>query len=556
MAHPVRSIDVTSRRRQNTRILLVTAAAVAAAVGFAAAPALSSPTPAVSHHAATPATDTGSWSPCTDATLSAIGAECTYVPVPLDYSHPNGPMIQLAVSRVAHTSPTYQGVVLVNPGGPGGSGLDLSRIGAYLPDGVGAQYDWIGFDPRGVGSSIPSLSCDPQEFGADRPNYEPTSFALLRTWVNRSRSYAKACAAAQPALLRHLHTTDQARDMDRIRATLGVSQINYYGASFGTYLGSVYNTLFPGRMRRAVLDSNVDPRDVWYPLQFTGAIAQKHSMELFWRWIAQHNDIYGLGHTADSVERGYYALRAQLTREPAAGVVGPDELDDAFNQAAYDPQYWWPYLAEDWSNYVLHGDTHWLVADYELADGPGDDNASAVYHATVCSDAHWPGLGRELTDVVRTASRARFDTWATFWFNAPCMSWPAPSSTPITLHAGSLAPLLLDDYSDAVTPYVGDLEVRRLYPRGGLVGMPGSNHGVTLAGSGCVDAYVAAYLATGALPTRRPNDTADGTCPAMPTPIPVTYPGTPTSPSTAAVRVNPVRPLTTTFTGMNAPGAR
>jgi len=117
------------------------------------------------------------WGPCSDPDLEDAGARCGTVTAPLDYRHPHGAKVKLAVSRVRHTVPAsrYQGVMLVNPGGPGGSGLDLATLGQFVPRGAGGAYDWIGFDPRGVGSSRPSLSCVPGYFLGPRPPYTPTS---------------------------------------------------------------------------------------------------------------------------------------------------------------------------------------------------------------------------------------------------------------------------------------------------------------------------------------------------------------------------------------------
>ena len=226
---------------------------------------------AASASAATPGPSI-SWGPCSDPNLQAFNAQCGYLSVPLDYSKPNGQKIQLAVSRIEHTSSNYQGVVLTNPGGPGGSGLGLNPflIAQFQADGYGdtaGDYDWIGFDPRGVGSSIPSISCDPNYEGADRPNYIPFTSQLLNTWLSRSKGYAQDCASqssTQTALLHNMTTVDSAKDMDSIRQALGQQQITYYGYSYGTYLGQVYGTLFPSRVRRMILDSNVDPRGVWY----------------------------------------------------------------------------------------------------------------------------------------------------------------------------------------------------------------------------------------------------------------------------------------------------
>ena len=197
------------------------------------------------------------WGTCTVPRLVSAGAQCGYVIVPLDYDHPRGTKIKLAVSRVKHKTPDSQaqGPMLVNPGGPGGSGLIYAIFGEFVPQGAGNAYDWIGFDPRGVGASVPSLSCIPDYDGYNRPPYVPVTRQIERAWLARSKAYAKACDAHQHALLRHLKTVDSVRDMESIRKALGAPQINYYGFSYGTYLGQVYGTLYPNRFRRVVFDA-------------------------------------------------------------------------------------------------------------------------------------------------------------------------------------------------------------------------------------------------------------------------------------------------------------
>ena len=250
------------------------------------------------------------WGRCDDASLRKAGAKCAMLDVPLDYSNPGGTQIQIALSRVKHTTPIgqYQGVMLVNPGGPGGSGLGLATLGQYVPKNAGDAYDWIGFDPRGVGSSVPAISCIPDYFHGDRPPYVPVTKKLVTTWRTRSEHYANRCDANASALLQHMTTIDAAKDMDSIRQALGVAQINYFGFSYGTYLGQVYATLFPGNIRRAVFDANVDPRNVWYQANLNQDIAFQRNIEIWFRWVAKYNRTYHLGKTGAAVEKQYYAV--------------------------------------------------------------------------------------------------------------------------------------------------------------------------------------------------------------------------------------------------------
>jgi pimeloyl-ACP methyl ester carboxylesterase len=237
-----------------------------------------------------PAHSTLHWHACTGQAAQQGVPACTTLSVPVDYAKPGGRHISLALDMVPATVPKsqQQGVLLVNPGGPGGSGLSLAaEVAQGLSPDVAAKYDIVGFDPRGVGSSVPALSCDPGFFNGPRPNYIPASRAAEQVLINRAKSYAADCGKRFGWLLPHMTTQDTARDMDAIRAAFGVSKINYYAFSYGTYLGQVYATLFPDRVRRMVLDSVVDPTGVWYADNVDQDYAFQGRMEAFFAWVAK-----------------------------------------------------------------------------------------------------------------------------------------------------------------------------------------------------------------------------------------------------------------------------
>ena len=180
-----------------------------------------------------------------------------------------------------------QGDLLVNPGGPGGSGRYLAAAVAYgLNRTVASEYNIIGFDPRGVGASVPALHCDPSFFAGARPNYIPASQAAEQVLINRAKMYAADCERRFGWLLPYMTTVDAARDMDSIRAALGQSKISYFGYSYGTYLGQVYATLFPHRVRRMVLDSTVDPAGAWYADNISQDYAFEARIQAFFAWVA------------------------------------------------------------------------------------------------------------------------------------------------------------------------------------------------------------------------------------------------------------------------------
>ncbi|MFE3453067.1 alpha/beta hydrolase [Nonomuraea sp. NPDC059194] len=460
----------------------------------------------------------------TASTPEQPGVECGEVRVPLDYRDPYGQHITLALNRIKGTvsrDANHLGVLLVNPGGPGASGQEMAKyVAAQLPPRLAARLDVIGFDPRGVGKSEPALRCvDPARYYAPpRPDQVPNGSAAEQALLGRAKEYAARCGNLWAWMLPHLTTENSARDLDRIRAALGEDRINYLGYSYGTYLGAVYATLFPGRVKRLVLDSSVDPSGIWYK----DNLAQNRSFERrhrdFLAWTAKHNAVYGLGRNRRQTSFAYNSMRQRLASRPAGGVVGASELDDLFTVGGYANAVW-PQLAGAWSRYVRRGDVQGLVdawrqhAVYDAAD----ENSYAVYLAVQCRDAAWPrDWSKWRADMTRSHRAAPFLTWPNAWYNAPCAFWDEPGGTPVNVSADpSLPPILmLQSRRDAATPYQGALNLRRRLPGARMVVEPGGNHGTSLAGNACVDRHLARYLEDGTVPA------TDTTCQGMPAPVP------------------------------------
>ncbi len=467
------------------------------------------------------------WGKCASPGLQRRGAECGFLPVPLDYAKPHGTKIQLAVSRIKHKTPDsqYQGVVLTNPGGPGGSGLTLSVLGEFVPKHAGDAYDWIGFDPRGVGSSKPAVTCQGDYFSFNRPDYVPWNPYVEQTWLARTKAYADACTK-NGELLNHLTTVDSAKDMDRIRAALGVRQINYYGFSYGTYLAQVYSTLFPDRVRRMVLDSNVDPRKVWYQANLDQDVAFDRNIKIWFGWLARYDSVYHLGATAQAVEKLWYQQQYELRTHPAEGKIGPDEWSDIFLYAGYYQSTWLD-LADTFAAWVHDHDAKPLIDQFLGSNPPGDDNGFAIYNGVQCTDVQWPtDYDKWRRDNWAVFAQAPFETWGNAWFNAPCLYWPGKARKPVKIDGRKVASaLLIGETLDAATPFEGSLEVRRRYPNSALIAEPGgTTHAGSLSGNACVDDKIADYLLTGKLPHRRSGDRADAICDPLPQPDPTADP--------------------------------
>ena len=467
------------------------------------------------------------WTACADPELAYYQLQCGTLQVPLDHANPTGPTIRLALTRKVHTAAAYQGVLLVNPGGPGGSGLTLPGLSDYVPGNVGASYDWIGFDPRGVGASTPSLHCTTSYFGYDRPGYVPRNPRIERYWLSKNASYAKACAntTAKRALLAHLTTLDTVQDMESIRVALGVQKISYYGFSYGTYLGQVYATRYPTRVGRFVLDGVVNPSRVWYAANLDQDRAFDANMGKYWRYLAAHARVFHLGRSWKAVKRGYYRTLRKLDRRAAVGGrLGPDELADTMLDAGYYV-YDWDGLGHDYARLVRKGRGAGILQRYRESQ-TGDDNGFAVYNAVQCTDVAWPGYARTRADSWAVHRRAPFLTWGNTWYNAPCLTWQAPTHARLRVsgQAVSAKMLLISETSDAATPYSGALAVRHLFPSSALVaGLGGTTHASSLSGVACVDNTVASYLRTGIVPTRLAGTRSDRNCPRVQPPSPSTF---------------------------------
>jgi pimeloyl-ACP methyl ester carboxylesterase len=390
-------------------------------------------------------------------------------------------------------------------------------VAAQLPAKIRAAYDVIGFDPRGAGASRPALSCDPAYFKPVRPDYVPASAADEQVWLRRSQDYAQACGRKYGPLLDHLKTVDAAYDLESIRVALGQKKINYLGASYGTYLGAVYATLFPGRVRRMVLDSNVQPSRVWYGSNIDQDYAFDRSVKSFFAWVARHDEVYHLGADPAVVEKSYYATRAELKSRPAGGMVGPDELDDTLQIGGYLAAAW-PELAKAWSAYSIKGDPAPLLVRYR-AWGVSKETEFAVYNAVQCTDSPWSrDWSSWRADTERVYAQAPYQAWSNAWFNAPCLYWPAAPGTPIPLEAKKGLPevLLFQATLDAATPFPGGLELHQILRGSRLVIEDGGRtHGVLQRGNACLDDKFNAYLATGQLPPDVSH------CKRLPDPVPV-----------------------------------
>ncbi|HET6174463.1 MAG TPA: alpha/beta fold hydrolase [Gaiellales bacterium] len=201
-----------------------------------------------------------SWGTCADKAAAAAGWQCATFKAPKDYGSPGAGDVSIAVTRLPATGARL-GALFINYGGPGGTAVDTTQaIGTELFGPVNDHFDLVAFDPRGVGQSSPSIDCKVNQETQglySKPFITPENLDV-KALLAKDRAYVKQCVNLNKDILPYVSTANVARDMDGIRAAMGDKKLNYFGFSYGTFLGATYASLFPKNYRAMVLDGPVD----------------------------------------------------------------------------------------------------------------------------------------------------------------------------------------------------------------------------------------------------------------------------------------------------------
>jgi pimeloyl-ACP methyl ester carboxylesterase len=240
---------MTVRRRLVPRALVAAVAAlgllVAVAPAFAGAPSKGL-----------------EWGVCADPDAAAAGWQCATYKAPLDYDRPGAGSTKIAVTRLpASDQKNRVGSLFINYGGPGGDAVATTQaIGSDLFGAVNDRFDLVAFDPRGTGENVPVIDCkvNQETEGLYSAPFTTPENLDVKALVAKSKSLVKRCVELNKVILPHASTANVARDMDAIRALIGDKKLNYFGFSYGTFLGATYSSLFPDNYRALVLDGPVD----------------------------------------------------------------------------------------------------------------------------------------------------------------------------------------------------------------------------------------------------------------------------------------------------------
>lgn len=445
------------------------------------------------------------WTDCGDL-------ECTTVAVPLDWDDPDGGTIDIAINRHSAAGDRI-GSLLINPGGPGASGLDalsgiaLDRFGKEVVD----RYDLIGFDPRGVGQSTPVTCVDGPAM--DQLVSADYDFDTDEGVAAAEAAYGKLgaeCLANTGPVLEHVDTVSAARDMDVLRAVLGDDTLNYVGYSYGTQLGATYAALYPEKVGRLVLDGALDPTLSSLELSEGQAVGFESALRAYVEDCQAGADCPLDG----TVDEGLQQIKDLLDRATASPLTTgtPRRLTGAlaFSGIAlplYDEASW-PYLTLGLTSALKSNDGSVLL---QLADTYYDRNPDGTY-ATNATQAFW-AIGcaddRGTTDVAEMrAQAAQIEAAAptvgrSFAYGGViCAQWPVPEAGGLEDYSaqGAAPIVVIGTTNDPATPYAWAEKLATTLSSGTLLTYEGEGHTAYGRSNDCILDAVDAYLLDGTVP--------------------------------------------------------
>jgi pimeloyl-ACP methyl ester carboxylesterase len=429
--------------------------------------------------------------------------QCATLDVPLDYERPDDEQTTLQLGRLAAGGDRI-GVLLVNPGGPGASGMELlPGARRLLPKKVRDRFDIVSWDPRGVGQSSPVRCLDDLDafYAVDR---SPDTAAEQEANVDAARELVQACKQRSGKILPHLSTLSSARDIDAIRAAMGEEQISFLGFSYGSLLGARYADLFPKRVRAMVLDGAIDPARSSEQVAIDQAVGFESNLRRFLDYC--RTDGCGFAEGGDPAS-AFERLRVATDAEPVFAniggenrILGPGEFDIGVVSALYAGRTNWDALGKALAQ-AAGGLGNALLAYSDRYTGRNDNgeysNITAALYAIGCLDAPAP---RSVAAVTRLAARAAKASpafgEASTWLGLPCTFWPVePEGRPEPIAARGAPPILVvGTRGDPATPYAWAVSLAQQLESGRLLTAPGDQHTAYGRGDDCVDDTINEYL--------------------------------------------------------------
>jgi len=448
------------------------------------------------------------------------GFQCAKVKVPLDYSQPGGQTIEIAMKKHPATGSARQGTLFMNPGGPGGSGVDdVGGMPTSTFAGVQSAYDIIGFDPRGIGSST-AITCSSDAEakamegvspvdGAGAPVAFEQRAAVISEQV---KQFEASCAAnTKPAeLLDHVDTVSVARDLDVLRALSGDQKLNYAGFSYGTYLGAHYAELFPANTGRLVLDGALDPSLTYSERRQGQARGFERALRNYVAWCQSGQSCPLTGDVDAGVQQiGDVFTSANQSPVPSSDPNRPvkgEDMKQIVGLMLHSPESSWSVVSEALGQVINKHDASAFRSIADQLDAQPLVNTGAMM-GTNCLDyrvegdmATWTAQSKELERIA-----PRFATVSDAG-DLSCQAWGHTGTQPSkALHAKGAAPILvIGTTGDPATPYEWAEALADQLDSGQLLTWEGNGHAAyTNSGHGpCVTQAVDTYLLTGTMPKK------------------------------------------------------
>jgi pimeloyl-ACP methyl ester carboxylesterase len=437
--------------------------------------------------------------------------QCAEIEVPLDYEEPDGETITIAMLKVRAGDPDQRvGSLVVNPGGPGGSGIDYAaNASAYFGSELRQAFDIVGFDPRGVGQSTP-IDCLPDdkldEFVASDP--DPDTPAEVEEADRKIREFGEGCLERSGDLAAHVSTEEAARDVDIIRELLGDRRLTWFGASYGTLLGATYADLFPERVGRMVLDAALDPSLSNQEMSLVQARGFEVALRAYVEACVDRGGCF-LGRSVDAGTKRIRQFLDQVERQPISG-AGDRELEVGnavlgIWAPLYNEDYW-PILDQALrSGFDGDGRALLSMSDAYTSRSPNGyaDNSLEALYAVNCLDRNDAVPSEDVADLVPQFEEASPTFGAIFAYGlTSCADWPVESPRrPGPLTAEGAEPILvIGTTRDPATPLEWAEALARQLDSGILVARDGDGHTGYNAGNDCVDDVVESYLVSGEVP--------------------------------------------------------
>lgn len=429
---------------------------------------------------------------------------CGSVAVPVNYAHPSGAQLSLAVNEKPATgNGPALGDIVVNPGGPGESGVLLLPVLAGLfPAAVTQRFNIVSFDERGTGASD-RLSCGPSP--ATVASVVPVPSGPERPYPGTAvyTSVARQCQRAYPALLGQINSTNAARDLDRIRIALGQRRLTYYGLSYGTVLGSVYDTLYPDRVRAMVLDGAVVGTESLAAEAVQEAPALEASLHHAFATCTSADACPLAGHAEATYVRLQHSLEARPLPAPGGGDDLPVTVGDLYTASlfmvsvpSFAGEYWAALQAASAGN---GAPLRAMSLDFQQ-DTDGSSLVGPEWTIT-CEDAASHPSARTIASLAWRLAR-RYPLaggFAPTYDAGGCLAWPKATHPITSLKAAPGAPLLvIGNTGDPNTPHRWAASLAAALPRAHLLTWQGWGHTWLLNGTSdtCMARRVATYLTT------------------------------------------------------------